>query len=109
MSSGLALISIFVLAVFVGFEVVSKVSSTLHTPLMSGANAIHGVILVGAIIVASHSDNTLQLTLSLIAIVLATINMVGGFVVTDRMLEMFKPKKSPAPSDKSGNPSGEVK
>lgn len=95
MSSGLALISIFVLAVFVGFEVVSKVSSTLHTPLMSGANAIHGVILVGAIIVASHSDNTLQLALSLTAIVLATINMVGGFVVTDRMLEMFKPKKSP--------------
>lgn len=97
MSSGLALISIFVLAVFVGFEVVSKVSSTLHTPLMSGANAIHGVILVGAIIVASHSDNNLQLSLSLVAIVLATINMVGGFVVTDRMLEMFKPKKSPTP------------
>ena len=93
MSSGLALISIFVLAVFVGFEVVSKVSSTLHTPLMSGANAIHGVILVGAIIVASHSDTTLQLSLSLVAIVLATINMVGGFVVTDRMLEMFKPRK----------------
>ncbi|MFM7500318.1 MAG: NAD(P) transhydrogenase subunit alpha [Actinomycetota bacterium] len=101
MSSGLALISIFVLAVFVGFEVVSKVSSTLHTPLMSGANAIHGVILVGAIIVASHSDNTLQLTLSLLAIVLATINMVGGFVVTDRMLEMFKVKKKPASSDTS--------
>ena len=101
MSSGLALISIFVLAVFVGFEVVSKVSSTLHTPLMSGANAIHGVILVGAIIVASHSDNILQLTLSLLAIVLATINMVGGFVVTDRMLEMFKPKKAPTSSDTS--------
>ena len=102
MSSGLALISIFVLAVFVGFEVVSKVSSTLHTPLMSGANAIHGVILVGAIIVASHSDTTLQLSLSLVAIVLATINMVGGFVVTDRMLEMFKPKKRPPASDKTG-------
>jgi NAD(P) transhydrogenase subunit alpha len=79
----------------VGFEVVSKVSSTLHTPLMSGANAIHGVILVGAIIVASHSTNNLELWLSLVAIVLATINMVGGFVVTDRMLEMFKPKKTP--------------
>lgn len=102
MSSGLALISIFVLAVFVGFEVVSKVSSTLHTPLMSGANAIHGVILVGAIIVASHSDNTLQLTLALVAIVLATINMVGGFVVTDRMLEMFKPKRTPSNSSDSG-------
>jgi H+-translocating NAD(P) transhydrogenase subunit alpha len=94
MSNGMALISIFTLAVFVGFEVVSKVSSTLHTPLMSGANAIHGVILVGAIIVASHSTNNLELWLSLVAIVLATINMVGGFVVTDRMLEMFKPKKT---------------
>jgi NAD(P) transhydrogenase subunit alpha len=95
MSNGIALISIFTLAVFVGFEVVSKVSSTLHTPLMSGANAIHGVILVGAIIVASHSTNNLELWLSLVAIVLATINMVGGFVVTDRMLEMFKTKKTP--------------
>ena len=90
----IAIISIFVLAVFVGFEVVSKVSSTLHTPLMSGANAIHGVILVGAIIVADHSKGALQLGLSVAAIILATINMVGGFVVTDRMLEMFKPKKS---------------
>jgi NAD(P) transhydrogenase subunit alpha len=78
----------------VGFEVVSKVSSTLHTPLMSGANAIHGVILVGAIIVADHSQTNLELGLSLAAIILATINMVGGFVVTDRMLEMFKPKKN---------------
>ena len=89
-----AIISIFVLAVFVGFEVVSKVSSTLHTPLMSGANAIHGVILVGAIIVADHSETNLELGLSVAAIVLATINMVGGFVVTDRMLEMFKGKGS---------------
>ncbi len=88
----IAIISIFVLAVFVGFEVVSKVSSTLHTPLMSGANAIHGVILVGAIIVADHSETNLELGLSVAAIVLATINMVGGFVVTDRMLEMFKGK-----------------
>jgi NAD(P) transhydrogenase subunit alpha len=88
-----AVISIFVLAVFVGFEVVSKVSSTLHTPLMSGANAIHGVILVGAIIVASDSKSSLELGLSIAAIILATINVVGGFVVTDRMLEMFKPKK----------------
>lgn len=93
MSNGLALLSIFTLSIFVGFEVVSKVSSTLHTPLMSGANAIHGVILVGAIIVADHASNNLELTLALIAIVLATINMVGGFVVTDRMLEMFKAKK----------------
>jgi len=89
----IAIISTFVLAVFVGFEVVSKVSSTLHTPLMSGANAIHGVILVGAIIVADHSKTNLELGLAVAAIILATINMVGGFVVTDRMLEMFKPKK----------------
>jgi NAD(P) transhydrogenase subunit alpha len=92
----IAIISIFVLAVFVGFEVVSKVSSTLHTPLMSGANAIHGVILVGAIIVASHSETNLELGLSVAAIILATINMIGGFVVTDRMLEMFKAKKKEA-------------
>ena len=93
MSNGLALLSIFTLSIFVGFEVVSKVSSTLHTPLMSGANAIHGVILVGAIVVADHASNNLELSLALVAIVLATINMVGGFVVTDRMLEMFKAKK----------------
>ena len=93
MGNGMALLAIFTLAVFVGFEVVSKVSSTLHTPLMSGANAIHGVILVGAIVVADHSSNNLELALALVAIVLATINMVGGFVVTDRMLEMFKGKK----------------
>jgi NAD(P) transhydrogenase subunit alpha len=91
--NAVAIISIFTLAVFVGFEVVSKVSSTLHTPLMSGANAIHGVILVGAIIGADHSTTNLELGLAVTAIVLATINMVGGFVVTDRMLEMFKGKK----------------
>ena len=94
MSNGLALLAIFTLAVFVGFEVVSKVSTTLHTPLMSGANAIHGIILVGAILVAGHVETTLELVLGIIAVVLATINMVGGFVVTDRMLEMFKGKQS---------------
>jgi NAD(P) transhydrogenase subunit alpha len=89
----IAVISIFTLAVFVGFEVVSKVSSTLHTPLMSGANAIHGVVLVGAILVTGQSDKySLGFFLGLGAIVRAAINMVGGFVVTDRMLEMFKPK-----------------
>jgi NAD(P) transhydrogenase subunit alpha len=98
-----AIISIFVLAVFVGFEVVSKVSSTLHTPLMSGANAIHGVILVGAIIVADHAETSLELGLSVAAIILATVNMVGGFVVTDRMLEMFKGKAR----DNSGKSKGE--
>ena len=96
----MAIVSIFVLAVFVGFEVVSKVSSTLHTPLMSGANAIHGVILVGAIIVTSHSETNLELGLSVAAIILATINMIGGFVVTDRMLEMFKGKKTEKKSEK---------
>jgi NAD(P) transhydrogenase subunit alpha len=85
-----ALLTVFVLAVFVGFEVVSKVSSTLHTPLMSGANAIHGIILVGAIIVAGAAETTGVLVVALLAVVLATVNLVGGFVVTDRMLEMFK-------------------
>lgn len=93
---GITLLTIFVLSVFVGFEVVSKVSVILHTPLMSGANAIHGVILVGAIIVTGRATTTAELVLGLVATVLATMNMVGGFVVTDRMLEMFKPRKAPA-------------
>ena len=91
---GVALLAIFVLAVFVGFEVVSKVSSTLHTPLMSGANAIHGIILVGAIIVAGQAADGWTLALALVAVVLATANLVGGFVVTDRMLEMFRGRPS---------------
>jgi H+-translocating NAD(P) transhydrogenase subunit alpha len=86
----IALLTIFVLAAFVGVEVISKVSSTLHTPLMSGANAIHGVILVGAIIVTGQADSAIVVIVGLLAVVLATVNMVGGFVVTDRMLEMFK-------------------
>jgi len=89
MTDGTTLLTFFVLAVFVGFEVVSKVSSVLHTPLMSGANAIHGVILIGAVIVTGHADSNVALALGLVAVVLATVNMVGGFVVTDRMLEMF--------------------
>jgi H+-translocating NAD(P) transhydrogenase subunit alpha len=88
--AGVALLSIFVLAIFIGFEVVSKVSTTLHTPLMSGANAIHGIILVGAVIVAGRAHSGLALAVGLVAVVLATVNLVGGFVVTDRMLEMFK-------------------
>ena len=87
---GMTLLTFFVLSVFIGFEVVSKVSTTLHTPLMSGANAIHGVILVGAIIVTGRATSGLAIAIGLVAIVLATVNMVGGFVVTDRMLEMFK-------------------
>ena len=90
----IALLTIFILSIFVGIEVVSKVSAILHTPLMSGANAIHGVVLVGAILVTGKATDDVQLYLGLLAIVLATINMVGGFVVTDRMLEMFKPKKA---------------
>jgi H+-translocating NAD(P) transhydrogenase subunit alpha len=93
-SESIALLVIFVLAVFVGFEVVSKVSSTLHTPLMSGANAIHGIILVGAITVAGRADATWVLIVALVAVFLATLNLVGGFVVTERMLEMFKGRKS---------------
>jgi NAD(P) transhydrogenase subunit alpha len=90
----IALLTIFILSIFVGIEVVSKVSAILHTPLMSGANAIHGVVLVGAILVTGKATDNVQLYLGLVAIVLAAINMVGGFVVTDRMLEMFKPKKA---------------
>lgn len=90
---GMSLLTITVLAVFVGFEVVSKVSSTLHTPLMSGANAIHGIILVGAIIVAGQATEPWILAVALLAVVLATANLVGGFVVTDRMLHMFHGKK----------------
>jgi len=86
----------FVLSVFVGIEVISKVSSTLHTPLMSGANAIHGIILLGAIIVAGTAHGTVALVVGLVAVVLAAVNMVGGFVVTDRMLQMFTRRKKPA-------------
>jgi NAD(P) transhydrogenase subunit alpha len=97
MDPSIALLTIFVLAIFTGFEVVSKVSSTLHTPLMSGANAIHGIILVGAVIVTGQAETGFALTLGLVAIVLATLNLVGGFVVTDRMLEMFKVRKTGEP------------
>ena len=93
MSEPVVWLTIFVLSVFVGIEVISKVSSTLHTPLMSGANAIHGIILLGAILVTGLADNNLELVVGLVAVVLATLNMVGGFVVTDRMLQMFTRKK----------------
>ena len=98
--SEIGLFTVFVLAAFVGFEVVSKVSTTLHTPLMSGANAIHGVILVGAILVTGTAEGALAISLGILAIVLSTVNMVGGFVVTDRMLEMFRGRKpDPTKSD----------
>lgn len=92
------LLTIVVLAVFVGFEVVSKVTSTLHTPLMSGANAIHGIVLIGAIIVAGQADDVGVLVVASIAVLLGTANLVGGFVVTDRMLHMFRARK-PASGD----------
>ena len=96
MSEAVVWPTIFILSVFVGIEVISKVSTTLHTPLMSGANAIHGISRVGAILVPGFAHNTVQLVVGLIAVVLATINMVGGFVVTDRMLQMFTRKEMPA-------------
>ena len=89
------MIYIVILMIFVGIEVIGRVPSVLHTPLMSGANAIHGVVIIGAIIVMgkAESDNYLALILGFLAVVLGTLNVVGGFVVTDRMLEMFKKKK----------------
>lgn len=99
MSGGIIeLITVFVLAAFVGFEVISKVPSILHTPLMSGTNAIHGVILVGAMVVLGTGHGPLELTLGFLAVVLATVNVIGGFVVTDRMLEFFKSRDSPGPA-----------
>jgi NAD(P) transhydrogenase subunit alpha len=85
----------FVLAIFVGFEVISKVPTILHTPLMSGTNAIHGIILVGAILIAAGANSPVTTVLGLVAVALATTNVVGGFVVTDRMLEMFKGRARP--------------
>ena len=87
------LITYFVLAIFVGFEVISKVPTILHTPLMSGSNAIHGIILVGALLIAARAQTPLEIVLGLVAVVLGTTNVVGGFVVTDRMLEMFKGRR----------------
>jgi H+-translocating NAD(P) transhydrogenase subunit alpha len=106
-------ITIFVLAAFVGYEVVSKVPSVLHTPLMSGSNAIHGIILVGTMLILGNAHGAAQLTLGFLAVVLATLNVVGGFVVTDRMLEMFKTKPTvrakagdSEASDSGSSPSG---
>lgn len=99
MSEAVVWLTIFILTVFVGIEVIAKVSSTLHTPLMSGANAIHGIILLGAVLVTGTTDNDVALVVGLIAIVLAAVNMVGGFVVTDRMLQMFTRRKAPKRGD----------
>lgn len=94
LGANIEMIYIIILSVFVGVEVIGKVPAVLHTPLMSGANAIHGVVIVGAIIVMlnTRADNTLALVLGFVAVVFGTLNVVGGFAVTDRMLEMFKKK-----------------
>ena len=94
-SNNLQMIYIVILMIFVGVEVIGNVPAVLHTPLMSGANAIHGVVIIGAILVmlGSDPDNILALSLGFVAVLLGTLNVVGGFVVTDRMLEMFKKKK----------------
>ena len=84
--------TVLMLAIFVGIEIIAKVPSILHTPLMSGSNAIHGVILVGSMLILGGANTNLQEVLGFLAVILATLNVVGGFVVTDRMLEMFKPK-----------------
>ncbi len=84
--------TVFVLSVFVGIEIISKVPSILHTPLMSGSNAIHGVILVGSMLILGAANTNAEEVLGFLAVILATLNVVGGFVVTDRMLEMFKPR-----------------
>ncbi|HXA34634.1 MAG TPA: NAD(P) transhydrogenase subunit alpha [Acidimicrobiales bacterium] len=107
MSTGIiAFVTVFVLAAFVGNEVISKVPSVLHTPLMSGSNAIHGIILVGTMIVMGEARGAAQITLAFFAVLLATLNVVGGFVVTDRMLEMFKGKPSDRPRPAAGAGAG---
>jgi proton-translocating NAD(P)+ transhydrogenase subunit alpha len=95
LDTGIIWLTFFILCVFVGIEVISKVSTVLHTPLMSGTNAIHGIILVGAMLVTGQSDSVGVTIVGTIAIVLAAANLVGGFVVTDRMLQMFSQKKKP--------------
>jgi NAD(P) transhydrogenase subunit alpha len=95
-------LTIFILAVFVGFEVISKVPTTLHTPLMSATNAIHGIVLVGAILVAGTADNPLGNVLGFIVVLLASLNVFGGYTVTERMLQMFRPKQQ-APKAADGS------
>jgi H+-translocating NAD(P) transhydrogenase subunit alpha len=100
-----AAFTIFVLAILCGFAVISKVPATLHTPLMSGANSIHGIVLVGAMLIASQADDAPSVILSLVAVAFATINVVGGYVVTDRMLQMFRKRQPPVvkPSEEAGS------
>ena len=95
LDAGVIWLTLFILSVFVGIEVISKVSTVLHTPLMSGTNAIHGIILIGAMLVTGHSDSVGVTIVGTIAIILAAANLVGGFVVTDRMLQMFSRNRKP--------------
>ena len=90
-------LTIFALAVFLGFELISKVPTMLHTPLMSGTNAIHGIVLIGAMLIVGTADSSLEKALGFVAVVFGTINIVGGFLVTDRMLEMFKQRRPEEP------------
>jgi H+-translocating NAD(P) transhydrogenase subunit alpha len=90
-------LTVFALAVFLGFELISKVPTMLHTPLMSGTNAIHGIVLIGAMLIVGTADSTLEQVLGFVAVVFGTINIVGGFLVTDRMLEMFKQRQPDEP------------
>ncbi|WP_405522038.1 NAD(P) transhydrogenase subunit alpha [Streptomyces canus] len=91
----LTAITVFVLSVLVGIEVISKVPATLHTPLMSGSNAVHGIVVIGAMLIAAESHNWIGYTLAFVAMVFGAMNVVGGYVVTDRMLEMFKVRPTP--------------
>jgi NAD(P) transhydrogenase subunit alpha len=96
-------LTVFTLAILVGFAVISKVPATLHTPLMSGANSIHGIVLVGAMLIAAEARGGISQALSLIAVAFATMNVVGGYVVTDRMLQMFKKRPAaPRPAESAG-------
>ena len=97
----LSALTVFVLAILVGFEVIAKVPATLHTPLMSGANSIHGIVLVGSMLIAAGADNPLSYALAFVAVAFATMNVVGGYVVTDRMLQMFKKRPAPRAKPKS--------
>ncbi|MGH3714749.1 MAG: NAD(P) transhydrogenase subunit alpha [Micromonosporaceae bacterium] len=107
---GVALLTVLVLASFAGYEVIGKVSSTLHTPLMSGSNAISGIILVGCVVVAGYAESPVLLGVALLGVVLGAINLVGGFVVTDRMLRMFRrPAAKAGKPAKAGEPAEAVK
>jgi NAD(P) transhydrogenase subunit alpha len=102
----LAALTVFVLAILCGFAVISKVPATLHTPLMSGANSIHGIVLVGSMVIAASANDLLSQVLSFVAVAFATMNVVGGYVVTDRMLQMFRRRPTAPPKAGPGAPGG---